>query len=326
MAGRPPPAPCAYVGDYQGLQNDGQPNSPLAHLVQHGYNPGGMCRAPGQPQGFDAGVAQQWSSNVKQTTAAHQQRNDPNYVEKKTKTHGYRVSHAPGGGSSVSLSWDEPATNAADPARRGRGGAPDHATSGVGGCFGEQPPVGRADGRPPYRSPSTDAFGAGVAGVRASSREPGGSSIGGCFAGGSHPSSRGSARAPSPHRGGRAPSPGGRAPSPYRGGVAMSMANAAYESRAPASYGAVSYGGGSMPGNGVGNYGMPPLPQPSGAVYGAAARQADATSLAFGNRVENGSSNAFACGANQNCGNGITDRRTTRVAAPPGGRSQICFG
>eukprot|EP00940_MAST-03C_sp_MAST-3C-sp2_P001974 g1974.t1 len=38
------------------------------------------------------------------------------------------------------------------------------------------------------------------------------------------------------------------------------------------------------------------------------------------------SSNAFATGSNQNCGNFITDRPTTRVRAPPGGRSQITFG
>lgn len=38
------------------------------------------------------------------------------------------------------------------------------------------------------------------------------------------------------------------------------------------------------------------------------------------------SSNAFAQGANQNCGNFITDRPTTGVHAPPGGRSTICLG
>jgi SPIRAL1-like protein len=38
------------------------------------------------------------------------------------------------------------------------------------------------------------------------------------------------------------------------------------------------------------------------------------------------SSNAYASGANQNCGNVLTDRRTTRVSAPPGGHSSIVFG
>jgi len=38
------------------------------------------------------------------------------------------------------------------------------------------------------------------------------------------------------------------------------------------------------------------------------------------------SSNAYASGSNQNAGNVITDRPSTRVHAPPGGRSQIHFG
>lgn len=42
--------------------------------------------------------------------------------------------------------------------------------------------------------------------------------------------------------------------------------------------------------------------------------------------VHASSANAFANGADQNCGNVITDRPTTRLHAPPGGRSQISFG
>ena len=38
------------------------------------------------------------------------------------------------------------------------------------------------------------------------------------------------------------------------------------------------------------------------------------------------SSNAYANGADQKCGNFITDRPTTRLHEPPGGRSQISFG
>jgi len=38
------------------------------------------------------------------------------------------------------------------------------------------------------------------------------------------------------------------------------------------------------------------------------------------------SSNAFANGANQNCGNKITDRPTTRLHQAPGGTSTICLG
>jgi len=38
------------------------------------------------------------------------------------------------------------------------------------------------------------------------------------------------------------------------------------------------------------------------------------------------SSNSYAQGSNQNAGNVLTDRRITKVLAPPGGRSQITFG
>eukprot|EP01059_Diplonema_ambulator_P034241 TRINITY_DN7586_c0_g2_i2.p2 TRINITY_DN7586_c0_g2~~TRINITY_DN7586_c0_g2_i2.p2 ORF type:complete len:114 (+),score=21.13 TRINITY_DN7586_c0_g2_i2:37-378(+) len=37
------------------------------------------------------------------------------------------------------------------------------------------------------------------------------------------------------------------------------------------------------------------------------------------------SSNAWASNSNQNCGNMITDRPSTRVHAPPGGKSSITF-
>merc|ERR1719197_1309064 len=38
------------------------------------------------------------------------------------------------------------------------------------------------------------------------------------------------------------------------------------------------------------------------------------------------SANSYANGANQNCGNVMTGRSTTRVAQAPGGTSQISFG
>lgn len=38
------------------------------------------------------------------------------------------------------------------------------------------------------------------------------------------------------------------------------------------------------------------------------------------------SSNAYATGSNQNCGNVITDRPTTRLHAPPGGKSSFSLG
>lgn len=47
-------------------------------------------------------------------------------------------------------------------------------------------------------------------------------------------------------------------------------------------------------------------------------RQED--SIIFGGQRTNGS-NAYANGANQNCGNVLTDRSTTRLHAPPGGAS-----
>ncbi|GBG28436.1 Protein SPIRAL1 [Hondaea fermentalgiana] len=50
------------------------------------------------------------------------------------------------------------------------------------------------------------------------------------------------------------------------------------------------------------------------------------TAPAPGIEKGNVSSNAFASGSNMNAGNFITDRPTTRVHAPPGGRSQITFG
>lgn len=42
--------------------------------------------------------------------------------------------------------------------------------------------------------------------------------------------------------------------------------------------------------------------------------------------VESISSNKFANGANQNCGNSITGRPTTRVHQAPGGASTVCLG
>jgi len=42
--------------------------------------------------------------------------------------------------------------------------------------------------------------------------------------------------------------------------------------------------------------------------------------------VETTSSNKFANGANQNCGNSITDRPTTRVHQAPGGASTVRLG
>ena len=45
---------------------------------------------------------------------------------------------------------------------------------------------------------------------------------------------------------------------------------------------------------------------------------------AVGNRAV--SSNVYANGSSQNTGNVITDRPTSRVTQPPGGKSSVCLG
>lgn len=307
MAGRPPPvpAPPAYAA---GPADYGNPGSPLSRLVNQGYNRGGE-----PSQGFNAGVAQQWSNNVGETRAAHQQKNDPTFVEKKAKSHGVRVSCAPGGGSSISLSWD-PDSAPAQQDRRGRGAGEatplDHgAARAVGGgarvgCQAGGPIGGGAWGapesngptgldridrpEPTYRLPSPGGPAAGRGLPRSSSRDGG---MAGCLGGAvaSNPCSREGKR------------PG-------------CVATAAYDSKAQPYGGANAYGG------------APPFPAAPPVQAGGGPFQREANGLAFGGRSDSGSSNAYANGANQNCGNGITDRRTTRVAEPPGGRSQISFG
>lgn len=48
--------------------------------------------------------------------------------------------------------------------------------------------------------------------------------------------------------------------------------------------------------------------------------------LAFGDHHQSQSSNSFATGAHQNCNNVLTEKPTTRVAAPPGGQSSFSLG
>lgn len=289
-------------GVFPGTEEYAAPTSPLARLVQDGY--GGMpsmgargqqggCqngfapdaynglptggrppRGPISGVGFDAGIAQQWNGSVQQSQVEHQQQHDPNYIQLKPKTHGFKVSQSAGGNSSLSLAWDDNVA-AAPLARRDRGGLREQeGACGVGGsCLGQRAPS------PGFgqRAPSPGMRG-GAVGSRGSSRESGG--MMGCLGGASY-------------------------------------GDAAYQRPAPGSH----LGGGGGPGS----FGAP-APPPYGAHAGGGCRQVEATSLAFGNRVDSGSSNAYACGSNQNVGNGITDRRTTRVLAPPGGSSQICFG
>eukprot|EP00618_Florenciella_parvula_P037477 CAMPEP_0119487468 /NCGR_PEP_ID=MMETSP1344-20130328/13549_1 /TAXON_ID=236787 /ORGANISM="Florenciella parvula, Strain CCMP2471" /LENGTH=145 /DNA_ID=CAMNT_0007522333 /DNA_START=68 /DNA_END=505 /DNA_ORIENTATION=+ len=65
-----------------------------------------------------------------------------------------------------------------------------------------------------------------------------------------------------------------------------------------------------------------PAPAPVQQPYAAPVQEN--TGLVFGAQRTNGS-NAYANGANQNCGNVLTDRPTTRLHAPPGGKSSISF-
>merc|ERR1712224_900460 len=74
------------------------------------------------------------------TLAQHQQQNDPNYRGCYKKSQGYRVSQAPGGGSSISLSWggDDRGsdTSVVGQGRGQRAASPSH---GAGlGCIGGQ--------------------------------------------------------------------------------------------------------------------------------------------------------------------------------------------
>eukprot|EP00930_Biecheleria_cincta_P083134 TRINITY_DN72769_c0_g1_i1.p1 TRINITY_DN72769_c0_g1~~TRINITY_DN72769_c0_g1_i1.p1 ORF type:complete len:301 (-),score=52.96 TRINITY_DN72769_c0_g1_i1:113-1015(-) len=274
-------------GVFPGMEEQAAPSSPLARLVHEGYvgmpsggrrGQQGGCqngfapdsynglptggRPPRAPPfavgGFDAGIAQQWSGSVQQSQVEHQQQHDPNYVQLKPKTHGFKVSQSAGGNSSLSLAW-EGAGAAEPPARRG---------------LGQRAPSPGAGQRAP-----SPGLGGGATGSRASSRESGG--MMGCLGGASY-------------------------------------GDAAYQRQAPVS----NFGGGGDPGH----FGAPAPPAYGSYGCGGGGRQVEATSLAFGNRMDSGSSNAYACGSNQNVGNGITDRRTTRVLAPPGGSSQISFG
>eukprot|EP00929_Paragymnodinium_shiwhaense_P064137 TRINITY_DN32092_c0_g1_i1.p1 TRINITY_DN32092_c0_g1~~TRINITY_DN32092_c0_g1_i1.p1 ORF type:complete len:347 (-),score=69.22 TRINITY_DN32092_c0_g1_i1:297-1337(-) len=283
------------------------PVSPLSRLVQDGYQAGSRGfpgqPAAAQPGGFNAGIAEQWANNLQQTTAAYQQQNDPTFVKLKKPT-GYRVTNAPGGGSSLSLAWDGEQGGGGEvggAARRYRspglpvsGGSVGSTASRASRGFGGGSDGGMAGclGGASYRDPSPQARRAPPGG--------GGGGVGGCIGGAGM-------RAASPSGGhgyerGRPPMPGGMA-----GG------------RAPSPYGGGSYGQAAAVVGGGGNFGAQAPPRMP------ASRAAEPTGLSFGNREER-SSNSYANGANQNCGNVICDRRTTRVLQAPGGSSQISFG
>lgn len=67
----------------------------------------------------------------------------------------------------------------------------------------------------------------------------------------------------------------------------------------------------------VGEEAAAAVPPPAPATEATAAVDGDASAV---------SSNAYASGSNQNSGNFMTGRPTTRVRAPPGGASSITFG
>lgn len=371
-AARPPRGiRCAYVSADSYSEGHDNPSSPLSRLVNDGY--GGRPPLAPHQAGFDAGVAQQWSNNVQNGLAAHQQEHDPNFAQVKPKTHGFRVSQAAGGQSSLSLAWDGTA-GAVEPARRGRGvgmqqptaphqgGAaffgqgggnfahqtsaalahrdpspgfaagsrassrPRQADAGMAGCLGDA-----AYGDAAYRRPQDQQHGGGsrapspsfVAGSRASSRQ---SDVGmaGCLGGAAYGDAAYGRPQDQQYGGGR----GQRAPSP--GLVAGSRASSRQvDASMVERIGGGAYGdAASRPPQDprYGNFAFPAPPPLGAGMHMGGGRQIEAMSLAFGNRVENGSSNAYASRENQNCGNGITDRRTTRVIQPPGGGSQISFG
>lgn len=287
----------------------GAPASPLSRLVHAGYD-GHVAAAPPQraalppraPGGFDAGVAQQWAGSVQQATASHQQQHDPTYAKRPARPSGYRVTQAPGGGSSLSLAWDGAGADAAPARRRSPAcGAACGAAFGAacgGGLRAASPRCAAGVSRGAGAGRSSSPFALSGAAVACQQQAP---SYGAACSGG--------ARAASPGR----PPPsygatGGGAP----WGGASSYAPPCYEQ--PLAYGAAAYNGSYGGGGGQGQ---------------AAARQAEATGLVFGARhggQDGRSSNSYASGVSQNCGNFLCDRRTTRVAAPPGGVSSISFG
>eukprot|EP00930_Biecheleria_cincta_P052019 TRINITY_DN3723_c0_g1_i1.p1 TRINITY_DN3723_c0_g1~~TRINITY_DN3723_c0_g1_i1.p1 ORF type:complete len:318 (-),score=55.51 TRINITY_DN3723_c0_g1_i1:36-989(-) len=232
----------AYAGQAGGSRGSSRPGSREARARQGGCSSGG----------FGGGVAQQWSGNVQQNLKEHQQQNDPTFSGVR-KPSGYRVTQAPGGGSSISLSWSG---------------------DSYGGDGAQAPSPGMRAMSPGMRAPSPPMQGS-PAGVRGAS-------------------------------------PGGMAPRrPYQ------------EASSPA-YGAGSFGA-CDPGAGGGF--PPPLPRQT-AMHQQQHHQVSQACMQqqYGQRPIQSSSNAYATGSNQNCGNYITDRRTTRVLAPPGGGSSISFG
>lgn len=214
-----------------------------------------------------------------------------------TDTRTTRVLAPPGGSSSFSLGWDaEPqqpsrpgsrASQAQQPQQQAYGaGAP----GGKGYGAGAQGGQGYGAGAPAAVPPQQDQ----IHGAR--SRVSGNS-----FANGSNPecgnvlTDHASTRVLAP--------PGGSSSISFGGG-----------GQAPAP--PINMGQGARGGYGGGGG------QGAGGGYGGGG----AGGVTFGERVNPQSANTFATGSNQNCGNVLTDRPTTRIRAPPGGNSSLTLG
>lgn len=214
-----------------------------------------------------------------------------------------RVAKPPGGASSISLGWDEPAPNR----------APQRAPDRFNGGYDTGPPAAA-----PYQGYD--------AGPPAAAPYPGGGYEGREMLHGARPdrvSGNAFAQGHDQNCGNvMTDYPSTRVAAPPGGASSLSLAfdqeQPGGRPRAPPptaerqqQQGRSGYGGGGYSGGdrGGGDYG-------GGGGYGGPT---------FGERPR-ASSNSFANGSNQNCGNVMTDRSSTRVRAAPGGNSSFTLG
>jgi len=261
------------------------PASPLSALMQNGYpsptkavvSPrngmvAGLPSPMKQPNGAAALPPRAPQSAPAFEGGSYLQQNDPNYMGRYRSTNGYRVTHAPGGGSSISLSWGD-GNEAASSAVHHRAPAPVEPVAN-GGLFAAPPPTyGRAVRGPPGPAQACS------------------SGMASCL----QQDAYGPPQMPGAGHRGRSPGMGA-----CQNGAAARRVSPGIGSQARSS---------------------------SLGVAGMVASGSEAPPQSFGAPSMGGlSSNAYACGAHQNVGNSITDRRTTRVLKPPGGASSIHFG
>lgn len=174
-AARGRPAPLSHMPN--GGRGEGGPKSPLSRLVQEGYPetsappvsthqpygerpssrgsgavPGGNYAMPQGGDGFSANIAGQWSRDVQNEQQRAQDRHQPGTnvgVARPRGMGGQTVLQAPGGPSSISLSWgaEPPGTGSSMPPRMPGSGGPGQGQGQVGGMqpnyggsYGQQPP------------------------------------------------------------------------------------------------------------------------------------------------------------------------------------------